>query len=58
MAFKADFCVSRVSDQVHAFYAVTWRPDDEPPELCRLGRPGVGIGQRTDNAMANLLIIF
>jgi len=46
MAYKADFCVSRVSDQVHALYAVTWRPDDEPPELCRLARPELELAEK------------
>jgi hypothetical protein len=42
----------------YALYAVTWRPDDEPPELFSLARVGTGIGRKTDNSMAKLLIII
>ncbi len=32
--------------------------DDEPPELCHVGRPGTGIGKEADDATAKFLIIY
>jgi hypothetical protein len=58
MFYEADFCVSRVSERPHAFYAITKRSDEEPPELCCLVRRGIGIGQKTDNSTVKLLIII
>jgi hypothetical protein len=56
--YEANFCVSWVSERPDAFYAITWRSDEEPPELCCLVRRGPGNVQKTDNSTIKLLIII